>query len=83
MRIEKLGEVGTNAVFVFLLGGDIGSHALWIGFVAFSVGIETGFVLSYMLKKGRLPRPAKLREARALEGHLFVRAARARAVVFG
>ena len=56
---ENIVEVGTNALFVFLLGGDIGSHALWISFVAYCVGVEAALVVGYLLKKGRLPSPAK------------------------
>ena len=57
--IENLVEVGTNAVFVVFLGGAIGSHALWIGVVAYCVGADAAFVVGYLLKKGRLPTPAK------------------------
>ena len=49
---QNIVEVGTNALFVSLLGGDIGSHALWVSFVAYCAGTEVEVLGGYLVKKG-------------------------------
>ena len=50
-----LAEIGTNALFAHFIGGDIGSHAIWISTVSFYVYHLVQWPFEKRDEEGRLP----------------------------